>query len=101
MESEERDIESFKRFNYYFEPPKNKPKVNLNLKDIVVNNKKLPMSDGQYFGDIAAPIDEQQLYNEMSALNLNTDNEMVSGGGALKHAGVIGSEMKILHGHIG
>lgn len=101
MESEERDIESFKRFNYYFEPPKNKPKVNLNLKDIVVNNKKLPMSDAQYFGDIAAPIDEQ-LYNDMSALNLNTDNDMMSGGsGALKHAGVIGSEMKILHGHIG
>lgn len=61
------------------------------------------MSDAQYFGE--APIDEQ-LYNDMSSLNLNTDNDMVSGGGgggggALKHAGVIGSEMKILHGHIG
>lgn len=105
MESEERDIESFKRFNYYFEPPKNKPKVNLNVKDIVVNNKKLSMSDPQYFGEIGAagPIDEQQLYNDMSALNLNTHNDLMSGGsgGALKHAGVIGSEMKILHGHIG
>ncbi|XP_058467636.1 uncharacterized protein LOC131440392 [Malaya genurostris] len=40
LESEERDIESFKRFNYYFDPPKNKPKINLNVKDIVVNSKK-------------------------------------------------------------
>lgn len=42
LESEERDIESFKRFNYYFDPPKNKPKINLNVKDIVVSNKKSP-----------------------------------------------------------
>ncbi|XP_055617273.1 uncharacterized protein LOC129762771 isoform X2 [Toxorhynchites rutilus septentrionalis] len=40
LESEERDIESFKRFNYYFDPPKNKPKINLNVKDIVANSKK-------------------------------------------------------------
>lgn len=38
LESEERDIESFKRFNYYFDPPKNKPKINLNVKDIMANN---------------------------------------------------------------
>lgn len=38
LESEERDIESFKRFNYYFDPPKNKPKINLNVKEIVINN---------------------------------------------------------------
>ncbi|EAT46687.1 AAEL002164-PA [Aedes aegypti] len=43
LESEERDIESFKRFNYYFDPPKTKPKINLNVKDIVVANKKSPV----------------------------------------------------------
>ena len=31
---DERDIESFKRFNYFFEPPKSKMKVNLNVQDI-------------------------------------------------------------------
>lgn len=55
LESEERDIESFKRFNYYFEPPKNKPKINFNVKDIVVT-KKQPASDNSspYFGDLAS-----------------------------------------------
>lgn len=42
LESEERDIESFKRFNYYFDPPKSKPKINLNVKDLVVTSKKSP-----------------------------------------------------------
>lgn len=42
LESEERDIESFKRFDYYFNPPKNKPKVNINVKDIVVHSRKVP-----------------------------------------------------------
>lgn len=40
LESEERDIESFKRFDYFFDPPKNKPKINLNIKDIVVNKRQ-------------------------------------------------------------
>lgn len=40
LETEEREIETFKRFNYYFDPPKTKPKINLNVKDIVVNNKQ-------------------------------------------------------------
>lgn len=34
LPSDERDIESFKRFNYFFEPPKSKMKVNLNVQDI-------------------------------------------------------------------
>ncbi|XP_026464708.1 putative uncharacterized protein DDB_G0282133 [Ctenocephalides felis] len=45
LESEERDIESFKRFNYYFEPPKNKPKINLNVNDIVVKKKASSASE--------------------------------------------------------
>lgn len=55
LESEERDIESFKRFNWYFEPPKNKPKINFNVKDIVLT-KKQPASDNSspYFGDLAS-----------------------------------------------
>lgn len=40
LEFEEREIESFKRFDYFFSPPKNKPKVNINMKDIVVHSKK-------------------------------------------------------------
>lgn len=57
LESEERDIETFKRFNYYFEPPKNKPKVNFNVKDIVLT-KKQPSSDcsSPYFGDMASSL---------------------------------------------
>lgn len=35
---DERDIESFKRFNYFFEPPKSKLKVNLNVQDIYNNS---------------------------------------------------------------
>lgn len=40
LESDERDIESFKRFNYFFEPPKNKPKVNLNVQDLYGQSRK-------------------------------------------------------------
>lgn len=48
LESEDRDIESFKRFDYYFQPPANKVKVNINVKDIVVNAKNRP---GDEFAD--------------------------------------------------
>ncbi|GBP85734.1 hypothetical protein EVAR_62533_1 [Eumeta japonica] len=34
LESSERDIESFKRFEFYFEPPKHKPRVQFNVHDI-------------------------------------------------------------------
>lgn len=55
LESDDRDIEAFKRFNYYFEPPKNKPKVNFNVKDIVVT-KKQPSSDSSspHLGEVAS-----------------------------------------------
>lgn len=39
LASEEREIESFKRFNYYFKPPANKPKVNFDVKNIVLAKK--------------------------------------------------------------
>lgn len=79
LESEERDIESFKRFNYFFEPPKNKPKVNFNVKDIVVA-KKHPSSDNSspYFGDLASHSntpshsEDDLLYHEFHALNLSS-----------------------------
>jgi hypothetical protein len=35
LDADDRDIESFKRFDYSFDPPKNKPKVNLNVKDMM------------------------------------------------------------------
>lgn len=40
LTSDEREIESFKRFNYFFDPPKNKMKVNLNVQDIYNNARK-------------------------------------------------------------
>lgn len=76
LESEERDVESFKRFNYLFEPPKHKPKVNFNVKDIVVA-KKNPSSDNTspYFGELGShsntPHSEVDLlHNEMQGLQL-------------------------------
>lgn len=55
LEEEERDIEQFKRFNYYFDPPKNKPKINFDVKGIVVA-KKQPASENSspYFGELAS-----------------------------------------------
>lgn len=40
LETEEREIESFKRFDYYFKPPANKPKVNFDIRNIVVAQRK-------------------------------------------------------------
>lgn len=45
LASEEREIESFKRFNYYFKPPANKPKVNFDVKNIVLAKKAAGSSD--------------------------------------------------------
>lgn len=49
LPSDERDIESFKRFNYFFEPPKSKLKVNLNVQDIYRSQdspSNVPMTTG-------------------------------------------------------
>lgn len=47
LESEERDIETFKRFNYYFKPPATKPKVNFDVKNFMMaNNRKTSSSGG-------------------------------------------------------
>lgn len=40
LETEEREIESFKRFDYFFKPPVHKPKVNFDVKNIVLANRK-------------------------------------------------------------
>lgn len=78
LESEERDIESFKRFDYYFEPPKNKPKVNFNVKDIKVRSKMTNSnsdSSSPYFGESSSingsEIDD--LYHDMNTLSLSTN----------------------------
>ncbi|KAJ8706492.1 hypothetical protein PYW07_012570 [Mythimna separata] len=34
LDVSEREIESFKRFDFYFEPPQHKPKVQLDVRDI-------------------------------------------------------------------
>lgn len=64
LESEERDIESFKRFDYYFEPPKHKPKINLNVNDIVVKKKPSSASEsGANFGDYVPNLQKYQINN--------------------------------------
>lgn len=73
LDSDDRDIEAFKRFNFYFEPPKNKLKVNFDVKGIVVN-KKQPSSDtsSPYFGELAGslsntPHPEDDVYADVNA----------------------------------
>lgn len=56
LEVEERDIETFKRFDYYFEPPKYKPKVNFNVKDIVVAKKQPSECLSSPFGEQASAL---------------------------------------------
>lgn len=46
LPSDEREIESFKRFNYFFEPPKSKLKVNLNVQDIYNNSRSQESPSG-------------------------------------------------------
>ncbi|KAJ6638598.1 Protein FAM193A [Pseudolycoriella hygida] len=75
LESEERDIESFKRFDYYFEPPKNKPKVNFNVKEIKVRNKMTSSdSSSPYFGESSSPLNVSELddlYHDLNVLSLS------------------------------
>ncbi|GAB0092497.1 uncharacterized protein DMENIID0001_074930 [Sergentomyia squamirostris] len=114
LESEERDIETFKRFNYYFEPPKNKPKVNLNLKDIVLNKKK-SSPDNLYFSNndipsiTSTPTLDDMLYqqheytgSQSSDIFLDDDHhEGCNGRDATDGLGVIGSGLKAtIHGNI-
>lgn len=78
LNEQEREIESFKRFNYYYEPPKNKPKVNLDVKGIVVA-KKQPASTNSspFFGELAGsslsnmPRLDDDLYTELNAFKSN------------------------------
>lgn len=109
LESCERDIESFKRFNYYFEPPKNKPKVNLNLNDIVVNKTTTTTTMTTIPTLTAAAVTTMVTgrshhnhhhgggvddYHHNGGVGQNNSN-------SLTVHGIIGSEMKMLHGHIG
>ncbi|XP_055716056.1 uncharacterized protein LOC129809929 isoform X3 [Phlebotomus papatasi] len=118
LESEERDIETFKRFNYYFEPPKNKPKVNLNLKDIVLNKKKSsPESPSMFFGGLdgnsitsTPSLDEmmyqQQEYSACQSSDILLDDAGIHEGcngraGDGDNLGVIGSGLKAaIHGNM-
>lgn len=87
LEQEERDIETFKRFNYFFDPPKNKPKINFDVKGIVVN-KKQPSSDNSspYFGELASsslsncntPHPEDDIYPELNAFKSNSCDPLKS-----------------------
>ncbi|XP_055588217.1 uncharacterized protein LOC129740536 [Uranotaenia lowii] len=71
LESEERDIEAFKRFNYYFDPPKDKTKINLNVKELVGNSKKTSSTIGS-----GSPISHQgsQVPTEGGSIKSNNDS---------------------------
>lgn len=85
LESEERDIESFKRFDYYFEPPKNKPKVNFNVKDIKVRSKMTNSnsdSSSPYFGESSSPMNGSELddlYHDMNTMSLSNNCDQQHG----------------------
>lgn len=118
LESEERDIETFKRFNYYFEPPKNKPKVNLNLKDIVLNKKKSsPESPSMYFGGLdgnsitSTPSLDEMMYQQQEYSACQSSDILLDDGGIHEgcngrtgdgdNLGVIGSGLKAaIHGNM-
>lgn len=106
LESEEREIESFKRFNYYYEPPKNKPKVNLDVKGIVVAKKQLPSNNSSpYFGDLAGsslsntPRLEDDLHPELNAFKSNNCDHTTINRIHLDNFlhGIIGDELKTDH----
>lgn len=79
LESEERDIESFKRFNYYFKPPVHKPKVNFDVKNIVLAKKGPCSSDSSspYCSETASnngtpsSLDDL-LYNDLTSLKISS-----------------------------
>lgn len=110
LESEERDIESFKRFNWYFEPPKNKPKINFNVKDIVVT-KKQPTSDNSspYFGDLASsslcntppPHPDEEYPARASSISLPSSSHDLINSDALKGNPPAAKLDNFLHGIIG
>lgn len=120
LESEERDIETFKRFNYYFEPPKTKPKINLNVKDIVVNKKltsnniendqqnhqihnqnAIPGGSSIQIPSLSSTPDfsfpsEQENYNYQNFIDYLKSNNLRNG----LNYGTIGSEMKYKYDHL-
>lgn len=81
LSEQEREIETFKRFNYYYEPPKNKPKVNIDLNNIVLKNTNRPPastnSSPYMVGEMAAssmsnmPLRDDDLYAETNAFKSN------------------------------
>lgn len=81
---DDREIEMFKRFNYCYEPPKNKPKVNLDVKSIVVT-KKQPASNtsSPYFGEAGGSslsntprLDEDIVYPDLNAFRPSSNPPM-------------------------
>lgn len=68
-------------FNYYYNPPKNKPKINFDVKNIVVARKQ-PASENSspYFGELAGsslsntPHPEDEFYPELNSFKpINCD----------------------------
>lgn len=94
LESAEREIESFKRFDYYFKPPVNKPKVNFDVKNIVLANRRAVQSPDNFTNSSSS----SSFYDEVTASRLNgrgtpmlddffTDMSLLSlGGSALNGA---------------
>jgi FAM193 family C-terminal len=86
LDLSERDIETFKRFDYFFAPPKNKPKININVKDIVVTGAKKPRShplnssESPSFGDLISD-GMSSSFTSSNCDELFTEVDMNGGGG--------------------
>lgn len=67
LETAEREIESFKRFDYYFKPPVNKPKVNFDVKNIVLANRRTVNSPD----NMTTSSSSSSFYDEVAASRMN------------------------------
>lgn len=67
LETEEREIESFKRFDYYFKPPTNKPKVCFDIKNIVLAQRKVALSPSPSDHMTQSSSSSSSFYDDMAA----------------------------------
>lgn len=76
LESSERDVKAFQRFNFDFQNPKEKPKVNVNLNDLLTNknsasNRTSPYMDENTLDSFVQNINSLQI----SAPKTETDEQ--------------------------
>lgn len=79
----DRDVESFKRFSYDFDPPKEKQKVNININDLFMKASRSGNSSrsSPYLDDPTLALDG--FVQNLAALKLTTDEQCPSVNGSL------------------